>query len=95
MEKLFLDLFSDLGLEQLISHPTHQGGRILDLVLTSNSSMFSELSVANQHSVCHSDHYAIHFKIKFNIEKVVHKRKALNFKKADWEGLSKALNSVK
>ena len=34
VEKRFLDLFGDLGLEQLVKEPTHQGGRTLDLVLT-------------------------------------------------------------
>ena len=95
IEKLFLDLFGDLGLGQMICQPTHQGGRILDLLLTTRESMISEISVASQHSLCHSDHFAISFRINSKVERVVHKRKTLNFKKANWEGLNKALNSVK
>ena len=79
----------------MISQPTHQGGRTLDLLLTSNESIVSEVSVANQHSVCHSDHFAIIFKLNSNVERVTQKRKMLNFKKANWEGLNKSLNSVK
>ena len=95
IEKRFLDLFGDLGLEQLIKEPTHQGGRTLDLILTNRESLISEISVAGLHSVCHSDHYAITFKIKSKVEKITRKRKALNFKKANWEGLNNALNSIK
>ena len=95
IEKLFLDLFGDLGLEQMICQPTHQGGRTLDLLLTSNESIITEVSVASQHSVCQSDHFAITFKLNSKVGKVVQKRKMLNFKKANWEGLNKSLNSVK
>ena len=95
IENLFLDLFGDLGLIQLINGPTHQGGRTLDLVLASAESLVTDISVAGQHTVCHSDHYAITFRMKSRVEKVIKKRTALNFKKANWEGLNKALNSVK
>ena len=95
IEKLFLDLFGDLGLEQMICQPTHQGGRTLDLLLTSNESIITEVSVASQHSVCQSDHFAITFKLNSKVGRVVQKRKMLNFKKANWEGLNKSLNSVK
>ena len=95
IERLFLDLFSDLGLEQLINRPTHQGGKILDLVLTSRASLLSEISISSQYSICSSDHYGIEFKMKAKVDKIIHKRKVLNYKKANWEGLNKALNSVK
>ena len=95
VEKLFLDLFGDLGLGQLVNQPTHQKGRILDLILTSMESVVGDISVAGQHAVCHSDHYAITFRIKAKVEKVVNKRQTLNYKKANWEGLNKALNSIK
>ena len=95
IEKLFIDLFGDLGLQQMICQPTHQAGRILDLLLTTRESTVREISVASQHTVCHSDHFAINFLIDSKVERVIHKRKTLNFKKANWEGLNKALNSVK
>ena len=95
VEKLFLDLFGDLGLVQLINRPTHQGGRTLDLVLTSSESLVNDLSISGQHAVCQSDHYAITFRMSHRVEKIIKKRTALNFKKANWEGLNKALNLVK
>jgi hypothetical protein len=79
----------------MMNGPTHQGGRTLDLVLTSAESLVTDISVAGQHAVCHSDHYAITFRMKSRAEKLIKKRIALNFKKANWEGLIKALNSVK
>ena len=95
IENQFLDLFGDLGLEQMICQPTHQAGRILDLLFTTSESLISDVSVAGQHDVCHSDHFAITFKVNSKVERVIRKRKTLNFKKANWEGLNKALNSVK
>ena len=95
IEKQFIDLFGDLGLEQMICQPTHQAGRTLDLLFTTSESLISDISVAGQHDVCHSDHFAITFKINSKVERVIRKRKTLNFKKANWEGLNKALNSVK
>ena len=45
--------------------------------------------------MCKSDHFAITFEIKANV-KIRHlpKRKILNFKKANWIGLSDALEMV-
>ena len=93
-EKLFLDTFSDLGLEQTIDSPTHQQGRILDLVLTNKPSQIIKLAVLDQHSVCHSDHYGIKFSLKLKVKAIVIKRKVLNYKKADWQNLNKDLNSI-
>ncbi len=94
-ERLFLDTFNDLGLEQMIHQSTHQGGRILDLLLTNRPSVVSEVSVLGQHTVCQSDHYAISFQCKTKIHKIIKKRKAFNFRKANWNALNRALNGIK
>ncbi len=89
------DAFNDLGLEQMIHQSTHQGGRILDLLLTNRPSVVSEVSVLGQHTVCQSDHYAISFQCKTKIHKIIKKRKAFNFRKANWNALNRALNGIK
>ena len=84
-EKLFLDTFSDLGLQQMVNSPTHQQGRILDLVLTNKPSQIVNLVVLDQNSVCHSDHYGITFSFNIKIKSIVMKRKVLNYKKSRLE----------
>ena len=44
IDKMFLDSFFELGLEHLINCPTHNKGRVLDLLLTNNSSLVRNLS---------------------------------------------------
>ena len=57
--------------------------------------MVNDLSVLDHNSVCRSDHYPIEFKINCNIKRIkATKRKILNFKRADWEGLNNDLSSI-
>ena len=75
IENLFIDTFNDLGLSQLVCHPTHEKGKILDLVLSSKSELIRDVTILNKDSVCHSDHFGITFKICTKVKKIVTKRK--------------------
>ena len=45
IEKLFVESFTEKGLDQCITEPTHIKGRTLDLLLTNNQSLISNLQV--------------------------------------------------
>ena len=44
-DKLFVDTFNDFGLVQFISCPTHSKGKILDILLTNNYSLVSNIEI--------------------------------------------------
>ena len=91
----FLDLFSDVGLTQLVDRPTHEKGKILDLLFCNQNGLVSDLVVLDKNDVCSSDHYGITFSLKMKFRKKILKRKMFNFKKADWSGLNNDLKSVR
>ena len=95
IENLFIDTFNDLGMYQLVSYPTHDKGKILDLILTDKPGLVKDINIFNQHTVCQSDHFGITFKLRVKTKKVVSKRKIFNYKKANWDGLNRDLNSVR
>ena len=41
----YLNLFSDLGLSQLVSEPTHRSGNILDILLSDSPHLVENLQV--------------------------------------------------
>ena len=83
-ERLFVDSFNNFGLSQCISHPTHIKGKTLDLLLTNQSQLISNLEVLEHNSVCKSDHFPITFEVKSNVKhKKPIKRKIYNFKHAN------------
>ena len=94
VEKGFLGLFSDLGLTQVIDSPTHEKGKILDLLLTNVPSLVNDVTILNQNEVCSSDHFGVTFSLGAVKRKKSPKRKMFNFKKADWANLNKDLKSV-
>ena len=91
--KHFVDLFNDLGLVQMITQPTHEKGKVLDLLFTNLVGAVDRIVVMGKNDICSSDHYGISFKIKMNFRKKVNKRKMFNYKRADWEGLNRDLKS--
>ena len=91
----FVDLFNDLGLTQMINKPTHDKGRILDILLSNLMGSIEKVEVLGKNEICSSDHFGITFSIKMKFRKKVVKRKILNYKKANWEGLTNDLKSVK
>ena len=95
VDKLFLESFSELGLEQCILEPTHIKGKTLDLLLTNNVSLISDVKVNIFHPICKSDHYSVSFNIKVATKnKKQAKRKIYNFKKANWGQLNEDLRKV-
>ena len=91
----FIDLFNDLGLSQMINQPTHQKGKILDLVFSNLTGAVENIVVMAKNDICSSDHFGITFNLKMNFRKKVVKRKIYNYKKANWDGLNTDLKRVK
>ena len=89
IERLFIDSFFELGLDQCITDPTHIKGRTLDLLVTNYSSCISNLKVFSDKYLCKSDHYLVTFQVNANVKyNKTPKRKILNFKKANWDALN-------
>ncbi|KAL5253133.1 hypothetical protein ACHWQZ_G015785 [Mnemiopsis leidyi] len=95
VHKLFTDSFQELGLDQLITSPTHIKGKTLDLLLTNHSSLVSDVNVHSSSLVCKSDHSVISFKVKATkVIKRCPKRRIYNFKKANWDSLNNDISCV-
>jgi len=45
LENKFLDTFSDLGFMQMITEPTHEAGKTLDLLLTNCPELISNINI--------------------------------------------------
>jgi hypothetical protein len=67
IEQVFVDSFTELGLKQCISGPTHIKGNTLDILLTNFEPAVNDLSLLEHDSVCKSDHFPIKFNIRCNI----------------------------
>ena len=94
-EQAFIDMFSDLNLKQVIRDPTHNKGKILDILLTNSYQSVSSVMILDENQVCKSDHYPICFKLLENIRrKKSPKRKLLNYNKAQWGPLNDEINSI-
>ena len=59
IEKSFVESFSNYGLQQCITDPTHMKGRILDLLLTNCPGIVASINVDKNASICKSDHFPI------------------------------------
>jgi hypothetical protein len=92
VDQLFLNTFSNLAFDQLIDVPTHIKGNILDLLLSNNPRVVSDIKVDNGSQLCKSDHYMISFNIISKVKKKkLAKREIYNFKRADWESINNEL----
>ena len=79
----------------VISGPTHNKGRTLDLMLTNSKNFVTEINVSPDCYLCKSDHYLLTFEVRSNVKRnKVPKRKILNFKKANWEALNNELGNI-
>ena len=86
IDGLFLDMFSNLGMEQLVDKPTHIKGNILDLLLTDNPGLISNINVDKGWHITKSDHFPITFEVNLRAKiKPQAKREIYNFKHANWE----------
>ena len=61
-------MFSNLGLAQVIEEPTHIAGKILDLVLLTDTTN-SVCKVNSGWKICKSNHFPITFNIKLRANK--------------------------
>ena len=94
MEKLFIDLFDELGMLQMIEVPNHEQGNALDLCFVSNSSFIRNINVLTENEICFSDHFGITFELTSRAKIKSSKRIVFDFKRANWNDLSRDLNSV-
>ena len=95
IDKLFVDSFSELGLNQHVTEPTHIKGKTLDILLSNQSPLINDVKVINHSHICNSDHFPIHFKVNVKTKnKIISKRKVYNFKKANWVQLNRDLKEV-
>ena len=95
LEKDFIDMFNDFGLEQLITEPTHIDGNTLDILLCNKPHILSNIEVMPRDSICSSPHYSIKFKVKLNCKRLKStKRKIYNLKKADFKSINHELIHV-
>ena len=88
----FVDLFDELGMQQIIEVPTHEQGNTLDLCFVSNASFIKNVKVLSKNDVCSSDHYGIAFELTSRAKSKVSKRKIFDFKRANWDDLNRDLN---
>ena len=95
LENKFVDLFNDLGLTQIIDKPTHEKGKVLDLLLTNVPGLVNNWNVLSKNAVCSSDHYAITFDLRTKYSSKSSKRKLYNYKKEKLVELDKEFKSVK
>ena len=90
VSSLFCNLTFDLNLSQVIHHPTHIKGNILDLVLTNDYTLISDVKVdCNRKLVLSSDYFPIYFSIISQNVKHVSPKQNLSyiFKKGNLNGL--------
>ena len=81
---------------QFISSPTHEDGRILDLLLCNAPTFVTNVGVLEKNQVCKSGHFAIKFSISLNTKRIkCPKRKLYNYKKANWNQLNNDIRHVK
>ena len=95
LEKMFVESFSELGLEQLVNSPTHNKGKILDLLLTNSSILVKDIKVLENTMICKSDHYPITFSVVCKANRLKPpKRQIYNFKRANWDQLNRDIGSI-
>ena len=80
---------------QLISSSTHYRGNILDVLLTNQPSLVSNIVVHDRYEFVKSDHMFISFHIKLKVKRLKNNRRTIyNFSKANWEALNDDLKRV-
>ena len=95
IESRFINLFSNLGFDQLMNEPTHKYGNILDLLLCNRTDMVDNVSVLPRNTICNSVHFGIKFTLKFDCKRLrAPKRKIYNLKKADFKSINAELLAV-
>ena len=95
LEQSFIEMFNDLGFEQMINEPTHIAGNTLDLLLCNQPNIIHDIQILARNSICNSPHYGIKFKVKINCKRLKsRKRRVYNFKKADFKNIKNELSRL-
>ena len=92
----FLETISDKFLTQHINSATHDGGNILDLVISSEEELVKDVEMCG--NVGKSDHSLIKYKVEVDVTRSNNRREGRNFRRArkdemrramrlDWRGL--------
>ena len=53
----------------MISEPTHDRGKVLDLLLCNTPGLISNITVLEKDQVCKSDHFAIKFTLNAKLKR--------------------------
>lgn len=90
--KNFCDFIFNFNLTQLIAHPTHRKGNILDLVISNTPEVVDNLLI-NKHPSLDTDHFMISFDLKRGhlVPKSCSSEAIPVYSKTDMEGLSNYL----
>lgn len=80
-EEIFLEFLSAFGLTQLVSSPTHRSGNILDLVLTNDIDLITQLDISAAPIL--SDHSCILFRVLLPLDADAVRSPRLDFPNAD------------
>ena len=95
LENEFVNGFADLGLLQCIDAPTHNKGKILDILLTKSKQYITDLKIIDTERYCISDHYAVTFNITQTVfRKPRVKRTCFNYGNAHWNVLNNDLLNI-
>jgi len=86
-----LAAMSSDGFSQLVASPTHRQGNILDLVLSNDHSIVSDVNVVENFSTSH--HFAINFSVNYN-QKAEIANARYNFKRTNYNILAQKLLAV-
>ena len=94
IEQKYIDLFNDLGMQQIVEEPTHEQGNLLDVVYVSVTNFIKNLHILSKNEICSSDHFGITFELSGKVKPKISKRKIFNYKRADWESINRELNAI-
>ena len=90
------NLIFQYNYSQVVTSPTHEHGNLLDLVITNNDDIISDIQVHSEGTLIKSDHYPVSFKLKSILN---HKSDScpitiLDYSKANYDGLNQFLSSI-
>ena len=90
------NLIFQYNYSQVVTSPTHEHGNLLDLVITNNDDIISDVQVHSEGTFIKSDYYLVSFKLKSILN---HKPDScpitiLDYSKANYNGLNQFLSSI-
>ena len=90
-ENYFINCFLDNYLDQIVNFPT-RGSNLIDLVLTNNSNLCSNISMGSP--LGSSDHASISFEIKYEKTQISNHTTVFDYNRGDYDKLKFLMNSV-